>query len=98
MLVEDLKAIEKEYFRNHYEMVIPELLCAYYENAEYELTYYLSKEYVRQFGNAEFYLMMSLPLCGGDHRPAPPGPPADRRLRHRSGFAGHRPGLGAAQG
>ncbi len=64
MLVQDSKKIEKEYFVEKNSMVIPKLLCAYYEQGDYELTYFLAKDYVIQFGEAEFYVMMSLVQMG----------------------------------
>lgn len=59
MLVEEIQPIETEYFSNHYTMVLPELLCTYFEEGKYELVYYLADEYFSQFGQAEFYFMMS---------------------------------------
>ena len=60
MLVENIFEIEKEYYSNKKEMVIPELLCAYFDNAQYELTYYFSDKFSTVFGQALFYKMLSL--------------------------------------
>ncbi len=60
MLVENIKPLEKDYYSNHFNSVIPDLLCKYYETGEYELTYYISEKHETEYGQAEFYLMMSL--------------------------------------
>lgn len=60
MLVEDIGEIETEYFDRKSDMVIPELLCAYFEQGDYEFVYFISKDYKRQFWEAAFYNMMSL--------------------------------------
>lgn len=64
MLVEDIREIETEYFAGKSDMVVPELLCEYFEQKEYEFVYFISKDYVTQFWEARFYNMMSLVIMG----------------------------------
>ena len=64
MPVRDIKPIEKEYFSNQRERVLPQLLCYYFDSEAYELTYYLSQKHLGQYGQAEFYFMMSLIQMG----------------------------------
>jgi len=64
VLAENIKQLEKEYFSERREMVVPDLLCSYFDDGAYELVYYLSWEYMGQYGQAEFYLMMSLMEMG----------------------------------
>lgn len=64
MLVEDIRKIEAEYFDRKSDMAVPELLCAYFEQKEYEFVYFISKNYVTQFWEAGFYNMMSLVIMG----------------------------------
>ena len=60
MPVRDIKPMEKEYFSRRKDRVLPELLCFYFDSGAYELTYYLSQKHLGQYGQAEFYFMMSL--------------------------------------
>lgn len=64
MIVDDLEVIEKEYYAEHNFMVIPQLISSYFENKEFELVYFYSKEYLLEFGQCEFYYMMSMMELG----------------------------------
>lgn len=64
MLVEDIREIEADYFARKSDMVVPKLLCAYFEQKEYEFVYFISTNYVTQFWEAEFYNMMSFVIMG----------------------------------
>lgn len=60
MLVKDITIFEKKYYLDKNEGIIPELLCDYFENNNFELTCYLSDKYKNNSKLAEFYYMMSL--------------------------------------
>ena len=64
VVVENVEPLEEEYFGRHNDMVIPDLLCSYYENQEYELVCYLAKTHYSEFGESRFYYMMSLMEMG----------------------------------
>lgn len=64
MLIEDIQKIEEKFYKERCEMVLPELLCAYFEQGKYEVTYYFSDEYQNIFEQAKFYQMMSLMELG----------------------------------
>ena len=64
MVVKDIETIEKEYFGNHNYMIVPDLICTYYENCDFELACYFSETHLKEFGQCEFYYMMSLMELG----------------------------------
>ncbi|SFA89303.1 putative mRNA 3-end processing factor [Acetitomaculum ruminis DSM 5522] len=64
MVVEDIEEIERKYFVDYDISDIPDMLCTYYENKEFELVYYLSERYRTDFFQCEFYLMMSMMELG----------------------------------
>lgn len=64
MVVKDIEKPEYEYYGRHHYMVIPDLLCTYYENREFELVCYLSETHLPEFGESEFYHMMSFMELG----------------------------------
>lgn len=64
MVVKDIETIEKEYFGNHNYMIVPDLICTYYENCDFELVCYFSETHLKEFGQCEFYYMMSLMELG----------------------------------
>ena len=64
MIVKEIEKLENEYYGNNDSMTIPDLLCNYYEDREYELVCYLSNMHMVEFGESEFYHMMSLMELG----------------------------------
>lgn len=66
MLVENILEVEKEYYADRHESVVPLLMCAYFEEGKYELVYYFAEKYQSVFLQSEFYLMLSLMQLGYD--------------------------------
>jgi len=64
VLAKDIRPLEREYFAGRREGAVPDLLCFYFEEGAFEMACYLSREYLGQYGQAEFYLMMALAEMG----------------------------------
>lgn len=64
MLEKDVKRQEYKYYGCHNDMVIPELLCYYFEEGLYELVHYLAELHSEEFWECVFYLMMSKVMLG----------------------------------
>lgn len=75
MLVKDIKNYEYKYYGCHNDMVIPELLCYYFEEGAYELVHYLSELHRKEFTECYFYWMMAKAMLGYD---------ADAKVIHKS--------------
>lgn len=64
MIIRDLENYETEYFKNHNEQVLPDLVATYYEQREYEIVCYFARKYREQYSQFDFYYMMSLMELG----------------------------------
>lgn len=64
MLVKDIRKYEHKYYGCHNDMVIPELLCYYFEEEAYELVHYLAEVHGKDFAECCFYRMMAKGMLG----------------------------------
>lgn len=64
MLVKEIRNVEYKYYGCHDDMVVPQLLCYYFEEGSYTLVYYLANEHQREFAEGVFYLMMARMMLG----------------------------------
>lgn len=61
---ETIHDLEKRYYRQRDMQVLPRLLCAYFEEGEYELVYYLAQLSEEMFLQSRFYKLLALAELG----------------------------------
>lgn len=64
MIIRDLEKYETEYFKNHNEQILPDLVATYYEQGKYDIVCYFAKKYKKEYSQFDFYYMMSLMELG----------------------------------